>query len=124
MSDLRFSPGHLWVRVEGDAVVLGLTDYFQDQMGDIISLDLPDQGDEVSASRRMGEVESESATSPLQAPLTGEVLDVNGEVLASPDLVNQEPYEAGWLLRVHLHDASELNELLSEEEYAEMTTEV
>jgi glycine cleavage system H protein len=124
MPDLKFSPGHLWARVEGDVAVIGLSDYFQDQLGDITSVDLPDIGDAVRATRRMGEVESDIATSPLQAPVTGEVLDVNGEVLQSPDIVNQEPYESGWLLRVRLDDPAELEELMSEEEYMELTTEV
>jgi glycine cleavage system H protein len=124
MPDLRFSPGHVWARLEGDVAVIGISDYFQDQLGDITSLDLPDVGDAIRASRRMGEVESDTATSPLEAPVTGEVLDVNGEVLQSPDLVNQEPYEGGWLLRVRVDDPQELDDLMSEEEYVELTTEV
>jgi glycine cleavage system H protein len=72
----------------------------------------------------MGYVESEDASSPLDAPLSGEVLEVNGEALENPDLLNSEPYGAGWLLRVRLDDPRELEELISEEEYAELTTEV
>ena len=124
MPELRFSPGHIWTRIEGDTAVIGISDYFQDQLGDITSLDLPDVGDALRASRRMGEVESDIATSPLHAPVTGEVLDVNADVLQSPDIVNQEPYDGGWLLRVRMDDPSELDELMSEEEYVELTTEV
>jgi glycine cleavage system H protein len=72
----------------------------------------------------MGEVESEDATSPLEAPLTGEVIEVNPEVLGSPDLVNSDPFEAGWLIKLKLDDPAELEQLMSEEEYAELTTEV
>ena len=124
MPDLRFSPAHVWVRAEGDVAVLGVTDYFQDQLGDITGLDLPDLGDDVRASRRMGRIESETAASALESPVTGEVVEVNGDVLGGPDLVNQEPFEAGWLLKIHLTDPSELDDLLSEEEYVELTTEV
>ncbi len=124
MPDLRFSASHLWVRVEGSEAVLGLTDYLQDQMGEITTLELPDLGDLLRASRRMGKVESEEASSPIEAPLSGEVLEVNAEALENPDLVNSDPYEGGWLLRIRIEDPRELEDLISEEEYAEMTTEV
>jgi glycine cleavage system H protein len=124
MTRLRFSGGHVWVRVEGSEAVLGLSDYLQDQMGEITSLELPDLGDMLRANARMGQVESEEASSPLEAPVTGEVLEVNAEVLENPDLVNSEPYGAGWLLRVRLDDPREVEDLISEEEYAELTTEV
>jgi glycine cleavage system H protein len=121
---LRFSAGHVWVRVEGNDAILGLSDYVQDQMGEITSLALPDLGDVLHARRRMGHVESEEASSPIEAPITGEVIDVNAEALENPDLVNTEPYGSGWLLRVHLEDPRELEDLINEEEYAELTTEV
>lgn len=124
MTRLRFSGSHVWVRVEGSDAVLGLSDYLQDQMGEITGLALPDLGDVLHANKRMGNVESEEASSPLEAPVTGEVLEVNGEALENPDLINSEPYGAGWLLRVRLDDPRELEELINEEEYAELTTEV
>jgi len=110
--------------VEGSDAVLGLSDYLQDQMGEITLLELPDLGDVLRASRRMGKVESEEASSPIEAPLSGEVLEVNGEALENPDLVNSDPYAGGWLLRMRVEDPRELEDLISEEEYAEMTTEV
>ncbi|OLC25160.1 MAG: hypothetical protein AUG06_11730 [Actinobacteria bacterium 13_1_20CM_2_65_11] len=121
---LRFSSAHVWVRVDGREAILGLSDYLQDQMGEITSLDLPDLGDLLHARRRMGHVESEEASSPLEAPITGEVIEVNAEALENPDIVNGEPYGSGWLLRVRIEDPSELDDLISEEEYAELTTEV
>jgi glycine cleavage system H protein len=124
MSQLRFSAAHVWVRVEGHEAVLGLSDYLQDQMGEITTLDLPDLGDVLHAKRRMGHVESEEASSPLEAPITGEVIEVNAEALENPDIVNGEPYGSGWLLKVRIEDLSELEDLISEEEYAELTTEV
>ena len=124
MSQLRFSSAHVWVRVDGREAILGLSDYLQDQMGEITSLDLPDLGDVLHAKRRMGHVESEEASSPLEAPITGEVIEVNADALDNPDIVNGEPYGSGWLLRVRIEDPSELEDLISEEEYAELTTEV
>jgi glycine cleavage system H protein len=119
-----FSSAHVWVRVEGDDAILGLSDYLQDQMGEITSLALPDLGDVLHARRRMGHVESEEASSPIQAPISGEVVEVNAEALENPDLVNTEPYGSGWLLRVRLEDPRELEDLINEEEYADLTTEV
>jgi glycine cleavage system H protein len=124
MSLLRFSGAHVWVRVEGAEAVLGLSDYLQDQMGEITKLELPDLGDVLRAGRRMGHVESEEASSPLEAPLTGEVIEVNPEPLENPDLINLDPYTGGWLLRMRIEDPRELEELINEEEYAELTTEV
>ena len=114
----------MWVRVEGSDAVVGLSDYLQDQMGEITSLALPDIGDVLHARKRMGHAESEEASSPIEAPLTGEVIEVNGEVVDNPDLINGEPYGSGWLLRMRIEDPGELDELISEEEYADLTTEV
>jgi len=124
MSQLRFSDAHVWVRIDDDVAVLGLSEYLQDQMGEITSLKLPDLGDVLRAKRRMGHVESEDASSPLEAPVSGEVVEVNPEVLENPDLVNAEPYGSGWLIKVRLDNSGELDDLITEEEYAELTTEV
>ncbi len=124
MSQLRFSGAHVWVRIEDDTAVLGLSDYLQDQMGEITVLELPDLGDVLRARRRMGHVESEEASSPIDAPITGEVIEVNPEAIENPDVLNSDPYGSGWLLRVKIEDKSELEDLISEEEYAELTTEV
>jgi glycine cleavage system H protein len=124
MADFRISPSHVWARVDGDMAVLGVTDFLQDQLGDITSLELVDVGDYVRAARRMGKIESDDASSPLESPVSGEVVDVNADVLSSPDIVNAEPYDGGWLLKVRLDDPAELDDLMSEEEYTELTTEV
>ncbi|OLB83266.1 MAG: glycine cleavage system protein H [Actinobacteria bacterium 13_2_20CM_2_66_6] len=124
MSQLRFSDAHVWVRLEDDVAVLGLSDYLQDQMGEITTLELPDLGDVLRARRRMGHVESDDASSPIEAPVSGEVIEVNAEVLEHPDVVNAEPYGSGWLLKVKLDNRGELEDLISEEEYVELTTEV
>lgn len=104
--------------------MLGLSDYLRDQMGEITKVELPDLGDMLRASRRMGHVESEEASSPIDAPITGEVVEVNPEPLENPDVLNSDPFGSGWLLRVRIEDTSELEDLISEEEYAELTTEV
>jgi glycine cleavage system H protein len=125
MGEIRFSPAHIWVlNDDGARARLGVSDYLQEQLGAVISVELPDIGDVVRASRRMGKLESDEATSPLEAPVTGEVIDVNPEVLVNPELVNQEPYESGWLLTIRLDDPEELDQLMSEEEYVDLTTEV
>ncbi len=124
MSQLRFSDAHVWVRIDDDLAVLGLSEYLQDQMGEITSLKLPDLGDVLCAKRRMGHVESDEASSPLEAPVSGEVVEVNPDVLENPDIVNAEPYGSGWLIKVRLDDSGELDDLISEEEYAALTTEV
>ena len=121
MPQLRFSGAHTWVRVEGDTAELGLSDSLQDQMGEITALDLPDLGDQLRAHRRMGHVESDDASSPIDAPVSGEVVEVNSEAIERPDVVNSDPYGLGWLLKVRLEDRSELDDLIREEEYAELT---
>jgi glycine cleavage system H protein len=124
MAALRFSGAHVWVRVEGADAVLGLSEFLQDQMGEITTLELPDIGDVIRATRKMGNAESEEASSPIESPLTGEVIDVNPEVLESPDLINSDPYGSGWLVKVRMDDPKELEDLMNEEEYVELTTEV
>jgi glycine cleavage system H protein len=110
---LRFSASHVWVKVEGSDAVLGLSDYLQDRIGEITALELPDVGDIIRAARRMAQVETEDVASPIDAPLTGEVIEVNAEVLENPDLVNSDPYAGGWLLRVRMDNPGELDDLIS-----------
>jgi glycine cleavage system H protein len=124
MAQLRYSEAHVWVRVEGQEAVLGLSDYLPDQMGEITSLQLPDLGDILRAKHKMGHLESEEASAPIEAPISGEVIEVNAEALQHPELVSSEPPGAVWLLRVRIEVPSELDELINEEEYADLTTEV
>jgi glycine cleavage system H protein len=124
MAQLRYSEAHVWVRVEGQEAVLGLSDYLPDQMGEITSLQLPDLGDILRAKHKMGHLESEEASSPIEAPISGEVIEVNAEALQNPELVSSEPPGTVWLLRVRIEVPSELDELINEEEYADLTTEV
>src|SRR5947209_11198073 len=108
MAEWMYSAGDVWERAEGADAVLCVSDYIQDQMGEITSLELPDIGDLIRATRRMGKVEVEDVFSPIEAPITGEVLEINTEAVANPDLVNSDPYSDGWLLRVRIENPNEL----------------
>ena len=119
-ADLRYSKEHEWVRAEGDIGTVGVTDYAQDQLGDIVYLDLPAAGATVSQSDKIGEIESVKAVSDLYSPVTGEVVEVNQEAVDEPELINSEPYGRGWLFKVRLGNAGELNALLSSEAYDEL----
>lgn len=119
-TDLRYTKEHEWVRVENDTGTIGITDYAQDQLGDIVYLDLPAAGVSLAPLEKMGEIESVKAVSDLFSPVSGEVAEVNQESVDAPELVNEEPYGRGWLIKVRLSDAGELNGLLSPGAYEEL----
>ena len=119
-ADLLYTSDHEWVRRGGaspDEAVIGITDFAQDQLGDVVYLDLPAAGDSISAGERFGEIESVKTVSDLYAPISGEVLASNGELEEQPELVNDSPYEDGWLIRVRIADDSELDGLLGADAY-------
>ena len=116
-TDLGFSQEHEWVRAEGDIATIGVTDYAQDQLGDIVYLDLPSPGDSLSQGGKMGEIESVKAVSDLYAPVAGELLEVNQAAIDAPELVNEEPYGRGWLVKLRLSDPAQIDSLLSPEAY-------
>ena len=119
-TDLQYSKEHEWVRVEDGVGTLGITDYAQDQLGDIVYLDLPAVGASVVQFEKLGEIESVKAVSDLFSPVGGEVVEVNQEPVDTPELVNSEPYGRGWLIKVRLSDTGELDELLSAGAYDEI----
>ncbi len=121
-ADLRYSTEHEWVRVEDDTGTVGVTDYAQDQLGDIVYLDLPAVGASVPQYGKMGEIESVKAVSDLFSPVSGEVVEVNQEAVDAPELINNEPYGRGWLIKVRLADPAELDKLLSAQAYDELIT--
>lgn len=116
--DLLYSRSHEWARIENGVAVVGITHFAQDQLGDLTYVELPEAGASVAAGAEMGSVESVKAASELYSPVSGEVAEVNAELAASPELINQEPYGAGWMLKVKL--ASDPEGLLSAAEYEEL----
>ena len=121
-SDLTHTTEHEWVRVEGDVGTVGVTDYAQDQLGDIVYLDLPAAGASVEQYAKMGEIESVKAVSDLFSPVSGEIVEVNQEAVDSPELVNSDAYGRGWLIKVRLANLDEMDGLLSAEAYDEHIT--
>lgn len=116
-SDLLYTKEHEWIRVDNGFGTIGITDYAQDQLGDIVFVDLPAVGAAVSAMQKFGEIESVKAVSELYSPVSGEVVEVNAALAERPELVNESPYGEGWMIRVRLSDPSELEGLLSAEDY-------
>lgn len=116
-SDLKFSKEHEWVRVDGDVVVIGISDFAQDQLGEVVYVDLPSAGDSLTAGDTFGEIESVKSVSELYAPITGEVLEANDALGDTPEIVNQDPYAEGWMVKVKLADAADLDELMVAAEY-------
>jgi len=116
-TDLRYTKDHEWVRLDGDEATVGITAYAADQLGDIVFVELPDVGRTLDQFATFGVVESVKAVSDLFAPLAGEVSAANEELAANPELVNSDPYGAGWMLRIRAADVSQLDELLDPEAY-------
>ncbi len=117
-SDRKYTSEHEWVKIEeGSLALAGITEYAQDQLGDIVYFDLPQPGSTVTHLQKMGEVESVKAVSDLFSPVTGEVIEVNERLRDHPELANEDPLGEGWLLRVSITDLSELDQLMSAEEY-------
>jgi glycine cleavage system H protein len=117
-ANLKYSETDEWVRVEGDQATIGITDYAQDQLGDIVYIELPwDAGASVSHETKFGDIESVKATSELISPVSGEVVKVNEDLKDQPELINDNPYENGWMLVVKMSNPAELDSLMSAEEY-------
>ena len=118
--DLRYHPDHDWARLEGDEAVLGITWFAADSLGELVHFEAPEVGATVTSGQSYGEVESVKAVSDVIAPLSGEVLEVNGAVVDAPETVNEDPYGAGWLIRIRLSDASEADGLLDVAAYEQV----
>ncbi|MDO5360358.1 MAG: glycine cleavage system protein GcvH [Jeotgalicoccus sp.] len=110
--DLKYSEDHEWIKVEGNTVTIGITDFAQSELGDIVFVELPEEGDDISTGDSFGSVESVKTVSELYAPVSGSIVAVNEELEDSPELVNESPYESAWMLKVELSDESELDNLL------------
>ena len=116
-ADLRYTKEHEWLRVEDGVGTVGITDYAQDQLGDIVFVELPAAGAQLTHLQKLGEIESVKAVSELFSPVSGEVVEVNAALADSPQLVNESPYGEGWMLKVRLSDPGELATLLSAAQY-------
>jgi glycine cleavage system H protein len=117
-ANLKYSKTDEWVRVEGDEAVIGITDYAQDQLGDIVYIELPwESGQTLAGEEKFGDLESVKATSELVAPLSGSIVGANQELKEHPEYINDDPYEKGWMVRIKLTDASQLDDLLDADSY-------
>jgi len=116
-NDLRYTKDHEWVRTDGDLATVGVTAYAADQLGDIVFVELPEPGRSLEQFAAFGVVESVKAVSDLFAPVSGEVVEANGALSASPELVNSSPYDDGWMVRVRVADPAQLDDLLDPDVY-------
>ena len=117
---LKYHPEHDWARIEGDTATFGITWFAQDQLGEVVFVELPDVGSNVSANGTYAEVESVKAVSDVFAPLSGEVLEVNEALKDSPESINDDPYEGGWIAKVRLSEPSEVDSLLDVDAYKKL----
>lgn len=123
LSELKYSKEHEWVKVEGNTVTIGITEYAQGELGDIVFVELPEVDDEINEGDTFGSVESVKTVSELYAPVSGKVVESNEELEDSPEFVNESPYEKAWMVKVELSDESQLDDLLSADQYKEMIGE-
>ena len=119
--DRKYSKEHEWVMISGETAKIGITDYAQEQLGDVVYVDLPEPGATITQFEKMGEIESVKAVSELFTPISGEVVRLNDAVVEKPETVNTDPHGSGWLIEVKLSDASELDKLLSAADYDALT---
>jgi glycine cleavage system H protein len=122
-AELRYHREHDWARVEGDTATLGITWYAQDALGEIVHYEPPDEGGSLARDESYGEVESVKAVSDVISPLSGEVVEVNRKVVEEPEMINEDPYGAGWLVKIRLSDPAEADELLDVEAYRKLLDE-
>jgi len=115
---LKYTKEHEWARVENGSVVVGVTDYAQDSLGEVVYVELPDEGSEVTKDEAFGVIESTKAVSDLYSPVSGTVKDVNDTLLDIPELINEDPYDEGWILKIEMSDPTQLSTLLDAAAYA------
>ena len=119
--ELKYTKEHEWVRVDGDRLIVGITDFAQDALGDVVYVDVPETGTQVKAGEPFGEVESTKSVSDIYAPVSGMVVDRNAQLADDPELVNRDPYGEGWMVVISPADASEVETLLEPEAYRQLT---
>lgn len=116
-AELKYTKDHEWAKVEGDIVIVGITDYAQSELGDIMYVELPSVGSKVQAGKPFGTIEAVKAASDLYAPISGEVVEVNSNLNDAPETVNKDPYGDGWMVKIKLENPDELKNLLDSEAY-------
>lgn len=116
-SNIRYTAEHEWIRVEGEEAYVGITDYAQSELGEIVFVDVPTEGEEVAQGEVFGSIEAVKTVSDLNIPVTGEVLEINGALDAQPELVNNDPYGEGWIIKISVKDAAELDNLMDATAY-------
>lgn len=121
--DLKYHKEHTWLKVTGKKATMGITDYAQDSLGDIVYIDLPEVDSDVEVNSEIGEIESTKATSSLIAPVTGRIVEVNEDLSESPEIINEDPYGKGWIAIIELDDTSELEDLMDSSEYLKYVEE-
>ncbi|MBK3333078.1 glycine cleavage system protein GcvH [Persephonella atlantica] len=121
---LYYTKEHLWIKADGDDAVIGITDYGQHQLGDVVYVELPETGSQVEAGEKVASVESVKAAIDIFSPLTGKVLSVNEDLKEDPSLVNTDPYGEGWLYEIQMSDPSELEDLMTSDDYRAYITEL
>ncbi len=121
--DLKYTREHEWVLVEENVATIGITDYAQEQLGDVVFVELPAVGDKVTKDEAMGVVESVKAVSDVYAPLSGKVLEVNDDLPDSTEMINEDPYGDGWIIKIEIGDRSDLEDLMTAEEYEQYVAE-
>jgi glycine cleavage system H protein len=117
--DLRYHTEHEWIRVEGKTATLGITHFAQDSLGDIVYLEAPKAGADLEAGQEIGEVESTKTTSPIYSPVSGKITAINEALKEQPELINKDPYHDGWIVKIQMNDPSELDRLMTAEQYGE-----
>ena len=117
--NLKYTEEHEWARVEDDWVEIGVTDYAQDALGEIVFVELPGEGDDITIGDTFGGIESTKSVSDLYAPISGEIIEINEALLESPEIINEDPYGSGWIVRVKPYDTSELDSLLNSDGYSD-----
>jgi glycine cleavage system H protein len=122
-AELKYTKTHEWVKVDGDTVVIGITDHAQSELGDITYLELPEVGDSVAAESPLGVVESVKAASDVYSPVDGEVVERNEDAIGAPELVNSSPYDGAWLLKIKVTDPAKLEALMNASQYDEFAGE-
>ncbi len=118
--ELKYTKDHEWIKVDGNTGIVGITEYAQGELGDVVFVELPSIGKKIEAGQSFGTVEAVKAVSDLYAPVSGEVTAINKEIQDTPELVNKEPYERGWMIKVKIDNPSALNSLLDAEAYKKL----